>query len=189
MAISIIIILAGIMVAVGSSVQKNARINETRATLKALEGIIEKYEAETNTRLVGITSGSPPTLSVVGTIYADAAGIVLIDSSQYSSVSANNYVNILYRHPATKELMASLGGKLKTSGTFYYIVDSWGTPIHFIPQGWTPGAGGAVPSITGGSDFAPAARMYLRSSGPDRQCNFKTATDASNNDDIYSYEP
>lgn len=196
--ISIIIILAAMMIAVAGFVQKNARINETRTTLKAIEGIIEKYEADTNTKLVG-TTGAP---SVVGTTYTDDSvpatdkGKVILTSPAYGDITYN-YVDILSRHPATREMIAKLGNKVKTStnasGTITYIVDSWGTPIHFIPQGWVPGnlpaSSKPIFAQSATNPYTPASRTYLRSSGPDRSSDFTDTSKSTNNDDIYSYEP
>ncbi len=119
-AVSIIIILAGITVAVGNGAIKNAKIKKTLALLKTVESIVEKYETDTGTKLVTNSTG------VVGTTFPSS-----------TAEPTDNYAAILNRYPATKEMMAKLGSSVSVSSTGYVTIrDAWGNPINFFPSGW-----------------------------------------------------
>jgi prepilin-type N-terminal cleavage/methylation domain-containing protein len=163
--VGIILILATILLAVGTNVRRKAEESNTRAEVKALEGIVEQFQRETNTTL-------PVTL-----YDTDGHGAIV----PHTGSPAVNYIDLLFRYPATKDQLANLAGeKLKIApGTpsKSAILDSFGNPISFIPQGVTPG------SWTNAS-----TQTYLRSSGADGITDWTTQSNAQNSDDILSYE-
>lgn len=162
--IGIILVLATILLSVGSSVRKNSQITTTRAQLKALEGICEQFERENSSAL-------PLT-------YYDNTGQGSKQISKDAGSSAPNFVEILYRYPGTKDQLVNLvGDKLilnpAGNGTSA-ILDGFGYPIAFIP------ANTAAGSITA------KTTEILRSSGPNGYTDWTSESSPYNADDILS---
>lgn len=207
--VGIIMVLVSIMIMVGRSVMTKGKISQTRAKLLALESLIKEFNVKSGDKvlLIGTDASHPEN---AGTVYATSNGKAAVENplnttTEGSAVAANaikyNYVNILYRHPATKDKLLAIAGKTpldvdpdnKLNSRGYLVIrDAWGMPIHYFQVGledstqkWIPGTN--VP-LTFSSNFAEAPRMYLRSSGPDRMSNFADEKDPVNADDIFSYE-
>ncbi len=181
--IGIILILATLLLAVGSSVHKNSQISATRTELKALEGLADQFERETNQAL-------PPTMYqyVAGTIKTDPGS----PPNQPLPSPQFTFVDILYRYPTIKEQLIKMAGdKLKQDPTGHWaILDYFGNPISYLPQNCSSANFPyPVPAVNG---WSAITKSYFRSSGPDGQTKWGPGavneTDAHNNDDILSYE-
>lgn len=162
--IGIIVILAVVLLAVGSNVKSKSQISATKTQLKSLEGIIEQFEKDNSAKL--------PT-----TTY-DSNGSQLVPTV---SATSPNFIEALYRYPATKDQLVNLfGDKLKINPAGgSAVLDSFGNPINFIQEGEKP---------TNTSTFALAPREYLRTAGPDKTWNPTTENSSVNLDDILSTE-
>jgi prepilin-type N-terminal cleavage/methylation domain-containing protein len=168
--VGIILVLATLLLTVGSSVRRNSQITTTRAQLKALEGIAEQFERESNQSLGGL--GAAPKSTFYDNVGQGPGGA---DSNS----AIPNFVEILYRYPATKDQLVNLvGDKLHittTPGTSY-ILDGFGYPIHFVPVGGNPYSSGGT----------AATAEYFRSSGPDGSSDWTNPSAVQNADDILS---
>jgi prepilin-type N-terminal cleavage/methylation domain-containing protein len=167
--VGIILVLATLLLTVGSSVRRNSQITTTRAELKALEGIAEQFERETSQPL-GVVAG------VTKCTFYDNAGQG--PGAKDTNSAAPNFVEILYRYPATKDQLVNLvGDKLHIDPTLgkSYILDGFGYPIHFVPVGGNPFSSGTA-----------ATAEYFRSSGPDGTTDWTNAAAVQNADDILS---
>ena len=175
--VAIILILATILLAVGTNVRKTSEIRSTHTELNTLQGIIEQFERETHTTLP-LTTYDP-----------DAGGHGNISPSKGWVAGTNagtgtqtvNYIDLLYRYPATRDQLINLfGNKLKISNaatTNSAGLDYFGNPISYIPQGALPFGGTAA-----------ATQSYLRSPGPDGVTDWTNQSAVQNNDDILSTE-
>ncbi len=170
--VTIILILIVILVAVGSNVKRNAQISATRQELQALAGLVEKFQNENHTQM-------PPT--IYNNTDSNASVTELLPTP-----GTVNFVDMLFVYPGTKDALVGLAGdklKINPSPGVSYILDSFGRPISFIPQGTTI-SGTAI----GGNWTTAADRDQLRSSGPDQTTNWTVVTAAQNSDDILSFE-
>jgi len=171
--IGIIVLLATVLLAVGSGVRKKSQVTATRTELKALEGIVAQFEQDN------------PSTFLPTTLYANNGQGAVTPYPAGTAIPAVNFVDILYRYPTTQTQLVNLvGSKLRLApgtgrASTSAILDYFGNPINFIPQGTQPGGWPA-------SSVVP--RDYLLSSGPDGRTDWGIQTDAVNSDDIISYE-
>ena len=170
--IGIIVVLAAVLLAVGSSVRTKSQISQTYTQLKALEGLVQQFEKD-NQQFLPLTT------------YDLAAG------SQLAPPAAQmNYIDALYAYPATKDqLVHTFGDKIQGTSPGMKVLDSFGQPISFIPQGIPNGTIIIpVPSGSLASNWTATAREYLRSGGPDKMIDWSREASTSNADDILSIE-
>lgn len=163
--VAIIVVLVAITVSVGSSVKTNASIRSTHATLKTLSGVMSDYLAQ----------GNPEPDNPLASGYSANA-----DMSTTSPVSdATRWVKALRADPGYSKKLSNLATGTMTdpddpTKTTTTIVDSFGTPIRYVPY-----------------DTGTKKEGYFQSAGPDRVFDTKSPapTPPLPADDLYSYDP
>jgi prepilin-type N-terminal cleavage/methylation domain-containing protein len=172
--IAIIVILAAITVSVGKSVKTNAQIRSTHLTLKTLEGLMKDY----------LAAGNPEPDNPLATGYA--ANVLMSATNPASDPtrwvkallncdSSTSSTGAVSKGPIAKSLGNLSQGSITDpdvgANSTTVILDSWGTPIRYVPYNATTKAEG-----------------YFVSAGPDHQFSTTTPspTPALPPDDLYS---
>jgi type II secretory pathway pseudopilin PulG len=155
--VAIIIILAGITIAVGVQVRQGAKRKNTVTELQALTGYMDQYLGQGNPEpVVPGSPSAPPTLPWPYTS-ADPAFAKTKDSAGVTPGSDPfNWVRMLRATPVGTKLSDLTLGDDRNGYTApppspnITVLDSWGTAIRYIP-----------------SNSVTKAKGYFQSAGPD----------------------
>jgi len=176
--IAIIVILAGILLAVGSQIQAKAKINYTKTTLKTLDGLMKDYLSAGNPEP---TIPSPWPYAATNPPLAEAKTKTLLPIVISPDSDPINWVKALRSSPEFAKKLSNLKTGVDSLGNVT-IVDGFGTQIRYIPYNANTKREG-----------------YFQSAGPDRTFSNEDITQlvpaplpgtpAPLLDDIYSTDP
>ena len=174
--VTIILMVAGILLAIGAGARTSAKRRSTLATLKLLDACMQDY----------LKTHPEPLLPSPWPLVYTSSNKPAYDNLTITgpaSTCGSDLTNWVARLMADNEIAPRLGnlpmGKDIQNPPSNVILDAWGAPIRHIPSGAT-NAGSLVPISIG----------YFLSAGPDGR--FRNSTNAAAGwpqDDIVSTDP
>ena len=214
--IGIIILLAGLTLAVSVSVVQGSEVRQTELTIRLLDAAVQEWQAQSDRQVTyGLNDEPPPLDPVLSPVYEIREQVDLDDESESVRVTADLIV-IISRSAGIKEMLAQINSEfVRESDTTadpgfpvtqrLDILDAWGKPIIAVFPGreWEQTFDAGIPrsedgtiqtAVEGVCGTATNRQVCFVSAGPDGDFGDlaqlpDTDEFKASQDNLYSYTP